>query len=285
MNKAQTNIEKTKSFVRAIGGSKHSLGQHFLLDESVVRRMVEAAGVLNSDTILEIGPGLGVLTKKLTDSPASTIILCEKDRKLYEFLLENFKSKRIKTICADALLLIPSLQVVPPFKVVSNLPYNISSSCIISLLTVCQTLPKTMVLMLQKEVAERICAEPGCSNRGLLTVLIELVGEAKIIEEVPKEKFYPQPAVTSSILSISNIKKSPFDLKAAIKIIKLSFAGKRKKIKNSLFASLKIDNKKSEEIAAQAGISLDLRPEDLNREQWQKLILELEGYFIKRDKI
>lgn len=275
--------QKIKHLINQIGGPKHSLGQHFLLDESVVKRMVESAKITEKDTVLEIGPGFGVLTKELVASPASTIILCEKDRKLYEFLLENFKNKRIKIICDDALLLIPQLQVSSPFKVISNLPYNISSPCIISLLTVCPTLPETMVLMLQKEVAQRICARPGSSNRGLLTVLIEQMGEPEIIEDVQKEKFYPSPAVTSSTLLISNLKRPVFDLKVAIKIIKLSFAGKRKKIKNSLFATLKFDDKKTYEIAARVGISTDLRPEDLTRNEWKKLILELENYFIKRD--
>jgi len=313
-------ISDTKRLLCLLGGSKHSLGQHFLLRDDVCRRMVKAAQIKKTDTVLEIGPGLGILTHELLNSPAVKILACEKDDKLIGHLkkefseasgqkasvilnpaqrgeesLTNVRSKishlremlrgaqhdsrkkgklpsRLKLIHDDALFLIPQLQVTQPLKIVANLPYNISSPAIISLLTVCPTLPETMVLMLQKEVAERLTSKPGNSNRGLLTVLLELMGDCKIIEKIPRNYFYPEPEVESAVILIDNIKPLPYEAKQALKIVKLAFAGKRKKIKNTLFSTLKIPVPEAQKIAQTSEISLDQRPEELTRGQWRKLI-------------
>ncbi len=265
--------------------AKKSLGQHFLVSLSVVETMVRTAEICEDDTILEIGPGLGVLTEGLASSSAREIILCEKDRKFCEYLKGEFKNKKFKIICDDALLLIPNLQVKSParnasgiagaggpFKVISNLPYNISSPVIISLLTVCPTLPDKMVVMVQREVADRFIAAPHDSNRGILTAFLELFGSVKIIEKVPKNFFYPAPEVDSAVIELKDIKPLPFSAKYALKIIKLSFSGKRKMIKNSLFSSLKIPPEKAADLAQKSGINLDMRPEELTRDQWMALI-------------
>jgi 16S rRNA (adenine1518-N6/adenine1519-N6)-dimethyltransferase len=265
-----SNIKKDHRF------AKKSLGQHFLTNELVVQKMVEASSIKDTDSILEIGPGLGILTREIFKSPAREIILVEKDYDLCARVREQFENKRSKVICQDAMILIPNLQVESPFKVISNLPYNVGSPILVQLLTVCPTLPSRIIVMLQKEVAERICAKPNNSNRGLLTVLIEQFGEAKIIEQVSKEHFYPIPKVDSAVISIENISKPDLDVKKAMRFIKMSFAGKRKKIKNSLFSTLKIDPKIQEEIAKKAGFDLNQRPEDLNRESWFILLKELE---------
>jgi len=291
----------TKYKIRSVlpGGAKKSLGQHFLSSQKVVEKMVAAAEISPADTILEVGPGLGILTKELLASPAKQLIACEKDRRLCVALRQKFKSKRAKIICDDALLLIPSAHICSPFKVVANLPYNISSPTLISLLTVCPTLPEAIVVMLQKEVAERLICPPGSSNRGILTVLIELFGKVKIIERVPRQLFYPPPQVDSAVIKISGISPLPFPARSAssqpeaatslqvgtadaggparsaLKIIKFAFAGKRKKIKNSLFSALKIPPLEAQKIAASCGITLDQRPEELNKTQWQKLISAL----------
>ena len=256
-------------------GAKKSLGQHFLTSPTVVADMVAAAQIKKEDSVLEIGPGLGILTRALAASPAREIILCEKDRRFCDYLKEEYKNKKFKVICEDALLLIPNLQVDSPFKVVSNLPYNISSPVMISLLTVAPTLPECMVLMLQKEVAERLVAKPHDSNRGILTVLLELFGEVKILKKVPKNLFYPVPEVDSAAVEISKIKPLPFSPKDALRILKLAFAGKRKKIKNSLFASLEMPLDKALIIAEKSGVSLEQRPEELTQEQWSALISNL----------
>lgn len=257
-------------------GAKKSLGQHFLTSVNVVKKMVDAAKIVRGDTILEVGPGLGVLTEQLIDSEAKLIIACEKDHDLSYKLKENYDSKRLKIINEDALLLIPNLQVEPPFKVVSNLPYNVGAPILISLLSVCPTLPETIVVMLQKEVASRLTARAGDSNRGLLTVFIEIFGETHIIEKLPKNLFYPPPKVDSSVLKISNIVKPSFPPKFIIRILKLAFAGKRKKIKNSLFQTLQIDPASAQEIAEYSGFSLDDRPETLTKDNWLKLIERLQ---------
>ena len=268
-------MKNIRESIAEFGGAKKSLGQHFLSSRKVVEKMVAAAEISPADTILEIGPGLGILTKELLASPAKQLIACEKDRRLCVALRQKVKAKRAKIICDDALLLIPSLHISSPFKVVANLPYNISSPTLISLLTVCPTLPEAIVVMVQKEVADRLTSPPGSSNRGILTVLIELFGKVKIIERVSRQLFYPPPQVDSAVIKISEISPLSFSAINALKIIKFAFAGKRKKIKNSLFSTLKIPAPEAQKIAASCGISLDQRPEELNRTQWQHLISSL----------
>lgn len=255
---------------------KKSLGQHFLRNTHVVSQIVESGEISPDNEILEIGPGQGILTEALVASPALKIFLCEKDDQLYELIKKRYASSRVKVIHEDALTLIPSLQVKQPYKVISNLPYNISSPVIISLLTASQALPKCMVLMLQKEVAQRLVTKPGDSNRGWLTVLLEMMSETKIITFVSKNDFYPPPQVESAVIKIDKIKEpKDFTPKQAIRILKTAFGGKRKKIKNSLFSYFKISSPKAVEIAEKCNISLDMRAEDLDSTQWQNLIVEL----------
>lgn len=265
-------MSEIKKQIAKLGGAKKSLGQHFLNDEGVVKRMVEAGRITKDDTILEIGPGFGILTKALTKSPAKKIIACEKDDLIYEFLQKEVKQKNISIIHKDALFLIPTIVATPPLKVISNLPYNIASPVIISLLTVCPILPEKMILMVQKEVAQRLTAKPGDSNRGILTVFLELFGDVQIIEKLSPSQFYPPPQVESAVVLIDNIIMPKLDRKRAFKIIKTAFSKKRKKIKNSLFASLEIYTKQMDEICAKANITPDLRAEDLDIGQWRDLI-------------
>ena len=257
---------------------KKSLGQNFLLDESVVVEMVENANIIKDDTIFEIGPGLGILTQKLLASPAGKIILCEKDDELCRRAKEKYSSGRTKVICQDALVLIPSLVVSKPFKVIANLPYNISSPVIFSLLTAGPTVPDQIIVMLQEEVAERLTSKPGDSNRGLLTVLIELYGKARIIKRVGRGSFYPSPRVDSAIISIESIKDPGFETKSLRRMLKFAFSGKRKKLKNSLFSTLKIDLAKQGEISERTKIDLNKRPEDLTASEWISLARELEDF-------
>jgi len=267
------NMSEKTPFIREYRKfyAEKSLGQHFLTNKFIADKMVEAADINKGDTILEIGPGLGILTQSIISFSAKTIILCEKDEKFVSYLKEKISDKRVKIIEQDSLLLIPNLQVSSPLKVISNLPYNISSPVITSLLMVCPTLPERIIVMLQKEVAQRLVSRPSHRERGILTVLTELFGQARIIDKVSKNQFYPAPRVDSNVLMISDIKKPDLDSKLFLKMLKFSFAGKRKKIKNSLFSTLKVSATPASKIAASAGISLDQRPEELTIEQWKKL--------------
>jgi 16S rRNA (adenine1518-N6/adenine1519-N6)-dimethyltransferase len=281
MNQLQDEI---KHYYGSSGRAKKSLGQHFLTSEAVLSEIVKSAEITPGDTIFEIGPGLGFLTKELMASPAREIVACEKDDELYEYLRvilsrakrgEESRRKlpnRLKLIHEDALVLIPNLIAKSPLKVVANLPYNIAAPAIISLLSVCPTLPERMVIMVQKEVAERIVCPPGNSNRGLLTVFIELFGTAKIIKQVSRGQFSPPPQVDSAVIDISGITKLPFLPKQALRIIKGAFSSKRKKIKNSLFSTFQIPLSEAESIAKKCGFSLDQRPEELTKAQWLSLI-------------
>lgn len=255
--------------------AKKSLGQHFLTSQRVLDRIIEAAEIMSNDTIFEIGPGTGNLTEKLLHSPAKIIIACEKDDRLYFDLGEKLKNKKLKLIHQDALVLIPNLIAKSPLKVVANLPYNIAAPAIISLLSVCPTLPERLVVMVQKEVAERITTPPGDSDRGLLTVFLELFAAPKILVKVSRGDFNPPPQVESAVIVLKDIKKLPFPAKDAIRVIKMAFAGKRKKIKNSLFSTLRVDSKRAGETAKKCGFSLDQRPEELKKQEWMALIKAL----------
>lgn len=255
--------------------AKKSLGQHFLKNENVVKQIVAAGQIKKDDNILEIGPGFGFLTEKIVQSPARRLYLCEKDDDLCKIVKDKYSSSRIKVICADALTLIPSLQVEEPFKVISNLPYNISSPVIISLLTVCPTLPSKMVLMLQKEVAQRLVAKPGDSNRGWLTVLIEMMARAEIIINVSRYDFSPPPQVESSVIMIDLLRElDKDDLKKIVRLLKAGFSGKRKKIRNSIFKFFKVGSEESVEVAKICSIDLNDRAEDLTAQQWLSLYEE-----------
>jgi len=271
MSNKSSLVEEYRKF-----SAEKSLGQHFLTNKLVADRMVEAAQLTRDDTVLEIGPGLGILSESLIASPAKTIILCEKDEKFISYLKKKISNKRVKIILQDALVLIPSLQAPPPLKVVANLPYNISSPVITSLLTACPTLPETIIVMLQREVAQRLSSKAGERNRGILTILVELFGKSKIIDKVSKNQFYPSPKVDSCVLEISNIKKPDLDVKLFMKMLKTSFAGKRKKLKNSLFSTYKIPKDEAIEIEKRTGIDSNLRPEDLDIKSWMDLYHELQ---------
>lgn len=258
--------------------AKKSLGQNFLHNEKIIDKIVETGEISSEDTVLEIGPGHGALTKKLVLSPAQQIIICEKDDFLFEEIKRKYSLKKTKIIHQDALTLIPSLMVQEPFKVISNLPYNISSPVIISLLSACPTMPEKMVLMLQKEVGERLVAPSGDSNRGWLTVLIELIGEIKVAFDVSKYNFNPVPQVESCVVEIKNTHNlKDFSPKQAIRVLKAGFAGKRKKIKNSLFDFFQVSKEDVDRIREDYKIDINLRAEDLTRQNWLDLIREFKN--------
>ncbi|OQA52969.1 MAG: Ribosomal RNA small subunit methyltransferase A [candidate division WS2 bacterium ADurb.Bin280] len=255
--------------------AKKSFGQNFLHNEKIIDKIIQTGEISENDAILEIGPGHGALTKKLVLSPAREIILCEKDDFLFEEIKKKYDLKKTKVIHQDALTLIPSLIVRKPFKVISNLPYNISSPVIISLLSVCPTTPDKMVLMLQKEVAQRLIAPVGDSNRGWLTALVEMVCEARIAIDVSRYNFTPVPKVESSVLEMKNIvMPRDFSVKQAIRVLKAGFVSKRKKIKNSLFGFFKVPQEKVTSLSDKYKIDINLRAEDLTKENWIDLIRE-----------
>jgi len=220
--------DEVKTILESIGKRPTKrLGQHFLLDDSVLARMISAADLEPADTVLEIGPGLGNLTEQLLRTGAK-IVAIEQDPEFVKFLRRRF-GERVELVEADAVK-----AFLPAFdKVVSNLPYQISSPITFKLLDLGF---KVGVLMLQREFAERMVAKPGTGDYGRLTVGVYFHAKCEILFGVPKTSFWPQPKVDSCVVRLTP-RPPPFkieDRELFSKVTLAIFSHRRKKILNSL---------------------------------------------------
>lgn len=209
------------------------LGQHFLLDSSILDRIVETANIGGTDTIVEIGPGIGVLTRELLKS-AGSVIAIELDERMIP-LLQKFtaEDKKLSVIQGNALHVgMPE----SPYKVVANIPYHITSPLLRHLFLESKTTPASLTLLIQREVAERIC---DTQDAGMLTILVALFGKPKIVARVPPASFLPPPKVDSAVLHIDCF-EHPLAENAIIaqlfKLTKIAFGQKRKMLRNTLGA-------------------------------------------------
>ena len=216
---------------------KKFLGQHFLKCRSAINQTVKEAEIKSDDKIIEVGPGNGILTIPLSKA-AKLVIAVEKDGELAENLKKSLKEKNIENvdiITADILKIIPDLikHYAPnamPYKVVANIPYYITSR-FLRLLFELENKPQLVILMVQKEVAKRIIADPPHNN--LLALSIQAYGRPKIISKVPSSCFWPKPKVDSAIIKIGDISsdffvKNKVDEKQFFKLVKTAFSQKRK---------------------------------------------------------
>ena len=257
--------------------AKKSLGQNFLKSQKALRQIVEGAGDLNNKTILEIGPGMGALTEQLVKTGAKKIILVEMDYRLIPILQEKFKdeikSKRIEIIHADILQMdLNSIGLKKNnYSLIANIPYYITGAIIRNVIGG-DVYPEKAVVLVQKEVAERIIARD--KKESILSIAVKSIGNPKIIDKVPKGAFVPSPNVDSAILLIDKISKKTFG-ESLIReerffdILHAGFAHKRKLLKGN-FKEHKIfdDPEKALELCA---IKNNTRAEDLSLEQWKKL--------------
>jgi len=220
--------EEVKTVLESIGKRANKrLGQNFLLDDSVIRRQVQLAELSSKDTVLEIGPGLGSLTEEILKSGAE-VVAVEQDPAFVRFLEKRF-GKRVKLVQADAVkAFLPSFN-----KVVSNIPYQISSPITFKLLDAGFDVA---VLMLQREFAERMVAKPATSEYGRLSVGIYYRTHCEIALNVPPHAFWPQPKVDSCVVRLVP-KKEPFEVIDTVvfsKVTRAIFSHRRKKISNCL---------------------------------------------------
>ena len=248
------------------------LGQNFLQDPFALEAITAAAGIQPTDTVLEIGPGLGSLTRYLAVS-AREVIAVELDADLIPPLQAVTKPyENIHIIHGDILKLSPrELIHVSEYLVVANIPYYITSAIIRHLLEN-KPKPRRIVLTIQKEVADRICAKPG--DMSLLALSVQVYGEPSIAKRIPANAFFPAPKVDSAVLTI-DIYPSPIIqpefLDTFFKLIKAGFSQKRKTLRNSLSSGLHTSTSVSVEILTQAGIDPMRRAETLSIEEWQRL--------------
>ncbi len=251
--------------------AKKSLGQNFLKSELALKKIVEAGEIKPDDVILEIGPGKGALTSKLLEK-AKTVIAVEKDGELFELLQEKF-SEQIKLgslllIQDDILKFSISDFKFSKYKIIANIPYNITGAILKKFLTD-KNQPECMVLMVQQEVAQRIIARGG--KESILSISIKAYGEPKMVIKVPKRYFSPAPKVDSAVIAIKNISRE-FFLKNNLseekfwEIVKSGFAHKRKKLSSNLKSS---KNYQKNSFADSLG---NKRAEDLTLDDWTLLM-------------
>lgn len=220
--------------------AKKSLGQNFLQDENIIQKIVKLANIKEQDTVLEIGPGLGALTRHLLTS-SSNVSVVEFDSSVIDTLIENCKKYGIPKIYNEDFLKFDINKIpVEKIKLIGNLPYNISSPILFKVIQISDKVIDAH-FMLQKEVVERIISAPNCKSYGRLSVILQYHFDCSMILKIPPEVFYPQPKVDSAILRIKPKKNKSFlkDYDFFEKMVKQSFAQRRKTLHNNLKEILK----------------------------------------------
>lgn len=288
-----------------------SRGQNFLIDKNVLKKIIAAAELKPTDTVIEIGAGTGVLTVELAKR-ASRVVAFEIDKKLIPVLKEKVRGyKNVEIVEGDVL----GFSGVPPlggeralhqrpkgrtpvYKVVANIPYNITSAVLEKFLSA-PNKPSPMILLVQKEVAERICAKPG--QMSVLSVMVQYYGQPEIVARVPASAFWPRPKVESAILKII-VGATPCGRPQStgiefenffFQVVKAGFSRRRKMLKNNLkeqsaknnnltikqfrLDSRRLDESKIIEILKAVGLPPTVRAQELGVEEWRKLTLAFLG--------
>lgn len=247
-----------------------ALGQHFLISKDALIAVVREGEIDKKDTVVEIGAGIGVLTWELCQR-AGKVISFEMDERL-----ARVNKRIVGKNCANLELRVGDALDLPwqfenGYKVVSNLPYQITTPVIRRFLG-SEVLPERMVLLVQKEVAERLAASPGDRNRGWVSVLVQLYGRPWVAATVSPESFLPPPEVESAILVIDDIcKPKGVDADRVITVVKAGFSSKRRQLPNALAGGLGIGLDKAREAVEKAGVDMRRRAETLTNVEWYRL--------------
>lgn len=245
-----------------------SLGQHWLTDETVLADIVAAAEVDADDTVLEIGPGPGALTRHLVQD-VSQVVAVEFDKQLAADLPGRVPADNLRVVQSDILRF--DLTTMPQdYVVVANIPYYLTSK-LVRVLSESANQPKTVVLLIQKEVAERIAAEAG--DMSLLSVSAQFYWDVELDALVPARLFTPPPKVDSQVIVMHRIDGGKFavDHKAFFRLVKAGFSARRKTLQNSLAGGLRISREVAGELLEAAELSPTARPQELSLEDWHRL--------------
>ncbi len=252
---------------------KKKLGQHFLNNQEILQKICSIRN-LNSESILEIGPGMGSLTKKILECNPKELLVIEKDISLEPYLesIKQEHSDKLKIIFGNAL----EIDLVDIFNekivLIANLPYNVASTLIINWLQNLEIF-KSIIVMVQKEVAERFIAKVNSKQYGRISVLIQIFCDIKKKFDVSPDNFFPKPKVESSVIEIIPKENIKVDYKKIDKVLKLSFLHRRKTIKNN-FKKKNIDTKK---LPFDNDTLDNLRPQEISPEKYLKLTKHLFG--------
>lgn len=256
--------------------AKKRFGQNFLVNPEVLQKIVRAAEITPKDNIVEIGPGLGILTEQLATN-AQKVTSIELDQEIIPTLKKNIEThKNVEIILADALKIdLPT----EPYKLVANIPYYITSPILNHYLqpkTPEQKRPSIIVLLVQKEVAEKVCAADG--DHTILSLQVQAFGKPQIICKVGKNSFFPQPNVDSMVLKIETYPEPKItNIPIFFKLLKAAFHQRRKTLSNSLKNGLKITAEQAETLFKTSGIAPTARPQEISLDGWEKLIQAYES--------
>lgn len=256
---------------------KKLLGQNFLVDESVIREMIEAAELSDEDTVVEIGPGLGAITWPLL-THARRVIAIEADREFASYLRLK-KHRRLTVVTGDALKIDWTVEIDGVYKIVANIPYSMTSPLLRKIFTLDRQ-PDVVVLLIQKEMAERIVAPPGSSGRGFLTILVEANAEAKIVRKVKPGSFYPRPRVDAAILVVRP-KQNEME-KIFWPAVEAGFRHRRQTLANALSKDLGLNKAQTAAMLEKGGLSKLARAQELSFAHWQRLTKLLSKLLTKR---
>jgi 16S rRNA (adenine1518-N6/adenine1519-N6)-dimethyltransferase len=257
--------------------ARKQFGQHFLTDPQILQKIVRAAEVAPNDTILEIGPGLGHLTRALAEAGAR-VVAVEIDRDLAARLRDEFADRANVTILqGDFLTAAPAewLQragvAAPSYKVVANLPYYITSAILRQLLEAAHP-PDTLVVMVQREVAQQMVAKPNAMN--LLGVSVQFYGVPRIVTRVPAGAFHPRPKVDSALvrIAVAHPARMPeVEPTRFFQIVRAGFGVRRKQLHNALARGLNLTSAEAAARLARAGIDSRRRAESLSLDEWRRV--------------
>ena len=253
--------------------TKKKLGQNFLIDENALDSIIKAADLNEYDTVIEVGSGLGTLTEALSEK-TKKIVSIELDSKLAKLL--EVGQPNAKVINDDVLNIDPNDIVEGPYKLVANIPYYITSKILRHFLE-SDHRPELIVLMTQKEVAERICAKAG--QMSLLSVSVQAYGEPEIVKVVKSSSFFPAPDVDSAILKIkcSDWKAEGCSEEEFFKVVKAGFASRRKTLLNNLNAGSEFSKDEISSIIEELDLDLNVRAQELSVKEWGTLCQKLQS--------
>ena len=280
------NLEKaTKEAMRKfnIKASK-KYGQNFLIDSNIVRKIISAAGITKEDCVLEIGPGIGTMTGMLSEA-AGHVVAVEIDESLRQVLTETLAGRDNIDIIWNDVLKTDLREIADrhnggrPMKVVANLPYYVTTPIIMKLLKE-KGCFDSITVMVQKEVAERICSAPGNKNYGAITLAVKYYSEPEVVTDVPPNCFIPRPGVTSSVLCLKARDEAPVsaDEQFLFAVIRASFNQRRKTIANGIVSGLEhgetnknITREDVQKCLSEMGLKEDVRGEKLSLEEFAEL--------------
>jgi 16S rRNA (adenine1518-N6/adenine1519-N6)-dimethyltransferase len=251
------------------------LGQNFLIDEEVLEKIIKTADIKEGDNVIEIGPGLGVLTQELLKKGANVAAI-EKDKELIPVLEENLKEFKNFKVVNDDFLAVDDGELISGFgdktyKVVSNIPYYITSPVLRKILTA-ESKPLEIVFLVQREVAERISAKPG--EMSVISVFVQFYGTPSVVAVVKPESFWPAPKVESAILRVVLDKKPVLagdELKDFWRLVKIGFSSRRKTLANNLIAGYRAKSADVRDLLKEAGFSEKTRAQELSMGDWLRL--------------